>query len=86
MADFIRPVLGRFDNHVKAGSLFKLAILTAEDVTKVLDARRQLSEELPASATTLNPETVKHTELLQEVGKLEAWLQDIAQRQKDAQP
>ncbi|MEH6695004.1 MAG: AAA family ATPase [Hyphomonas sp.] len=86
VADFIRPVLGRFDNHVKAGSLFKLAILTAEDVIKVLDARRQLSEELHASATTLNPETVKHTELLQEVGKLEAWLQDIAQRQKDAQP
>lgn len=84
VADFIRPVLGRFDNHVKAGSLFKLAVLTSQDVTDVMSARSRLSEELHASAGTLNPETVQHSELLNEVAKLEAWLQDIAKRQKDA--
>lgn len=84
VADFIRPVLGRFDNAVKAGSLFKLAVLTEQDVATVMQARSRLSEELHASASTLNPETVKHCELVDEVGKLETWLHDIAQRQKDA--
>jgi energy-coupling factor transporter ATP-binding protein EcfA2 len=86
VADFIRPVIARFDNHVKAGSLYKLAILTDQDVTTVLDARSRLSEELHASAATLNPETVKHSELVDEVAKLETWLHDVAKRQKDATP
>lgn len=86
IADFIRPVLGRFDNQVKANSLFKLAVLTEQDVALVQEARSRLSEELHASANTLNPETVKHSELVDEVAKLEDWLQDIAKRQKDAKP
>jgi Fe-S-cluster formation regulator IscX/YfhJ len=49
-----------------------------------MEARTRLSEELHASAATLNPETVKHAELLDEVAKLETWLHDIAKRQKDA--
>jgi energy-coupling factor transporter ATP-binding protein EcfA2 len=84
VADFIRPVLGRFDNQVKVSSIFKLAVLTEQDVATVMEARTRLSEELHASAATLNPETVKHAELLDEVAKLETWLHDIAKRQKDA--
>ena len=86
VADFIRPVLGRFDNHVKANSLFKLAVLTEQDVTSVQEARSRLSEELHASATTLNPESVKHSELVDEITKLETWLQDVVKRQKEAKP
>ena len=84
IADFIFPVLGRFDNQIKGTSLFKLAILDEEDVKTVTAARGRLSEELHASAETLNPETVSHANLLAEIGKLEAWLTHIAQRQKVA--
>jgi len=84
VADFIRPVLGRFDNHVKVSSIYRLAVLTEDDVKTVMAARSRLSEDLHASAETLNPETVSHADLLAEVVKLETWLMDIAQRQKDA--
>lgn len=47
-------------------------------------ARGRLSEDLHASAETLNPETVSHAVLFAEIGKLEAWLTQISQRQKDA--
>ena len=84
VADFIQPVLGRFDIRVKVNSIFKLAVLTNEDAATVVEARARLSEELHASAATLNPGTVKHAELLDEVAKLETWLRDISQRQRDA--
>jgi hypothetical protein len=84
IADFIFPVLGRFDNHIKGKSLFRLAILNETDVKTVTAARGRLSEEMHVSAETLNPETVSHANLLAEIGKLEAWLGDIAQRQRDA--
>jgi hypothetical protein len=84
IADFIFPVLGRFDNHIKGTSLFKLAVLNEEDVKTVTAARGRLSEELHVAAETLNPETVSHADLLAEIVKLEAWLADIGQRQKDA--
>jgi len=58
IADFIFPVLGRFDNQIKGTSLFKLAILDEEDVKTVTAARGRLSEELHASACRLgNPST-----------------------------
>lgn len=82
IADFIFPVLGRFDNLVKGTSLFKLAVINDEDVKTVTAARGRLSEGMHPSA--LNPETVKHAELLDEVVKLETWLASIIQRQKDA--
>lgn len=85
VADFIFPVLGRFDNHIKGNSLYKLAVLTEEDVKTVTAARGRLSEDLHASAETLNPETVAHADLVAEVAKLEVWLQSIDQRQKAAQ-
>ena len=84
IADFIFPVLGRFDNHIKGTSLFKLAVLTEEDVKTVTAARGRLSEELHSSAETLNPETVSHATLFAEIGKLDNWLADISLRQKSA--
>jgi len=84
IADFVFPVLGRFDNTIKGNSLFKLAIIGEEDVKTVTAARGRLSEEMHTSAETLNPETVSHADLLAEVVKLETWLGSIMQRQKDA--
>jgi hypothetical protein len=84
IADFIFPVLGRFDNNIKGTSLFKLAVIDDEDVKTVTAARGRLSEELHSSSETLNPETVSHADLLAEVMKLETWLASFAQRQKEA--
>lgn len=84
IADFIFPVLGRFDNSIKGTSLFKLAVIDKEDVKTVTAARGRLSEELHTSAETLNPETVSLADLLAEVVKLETWLASVSQRQKEA--
>ena len=84
IADVIFPVLGRFDNQVKGSSLYKLSVLSDEDVKTVTAARGRLSEDMHTSAETLNPETVKHSDLRDEVVKLETWITDIMQRQKDA--
>lgn len=84
VADFVFPVIGRFDNTIKGNSLYKLAILTEEDVKTVTAARGRLSEEMHTSSETLNPETVSHADLSAEVTKLEEWLTSIAQRQKEA--
>jgi hypothetical protein len=83
IADFIFPVLGRFDNHIKGNSLFKLLVLTEDDVKTVTAARGRLSEEMHASSETLNPETVAHATLVSEIAKLETWLSEILDRQKD---
>jgi hypothetical protein len=84
IADFVFPVLGRFENQIKGSSLFKLAVLTSDDVRVVTAARGRLSEELHASAETLNPETVTYEMLFAEIGKLETWQTDMIKRQKDA--
>jgi ABC-type phosphate/phosphonate transport system ATPase subunit len=84
IADFVFPVLGRFENQIKGSSLFRLAVLTPVDVRIVTAARGRLSEELHASAETLNPETVTYDTLFAEIGKLEAWQTDIIKRQKEA--
>lgn len=84
IADFIFPVLGRFDNSIKGTSLFKLAVIDDEDVKTVTAARGRLSEELHTSSETLNPESALHADLLAEVVKLEAWLASAARRQKEA--
>ena len=52
IADFIFPVLGRFDNSIKGTSLFKLAVMDEDDVKTVTAARGRLSEDLHASAET----------------------------------
>jgi energy-coupling factor transporter ATP-binding protein EcfA2 len=84
IADFIYPVLGRFDNQIKGGSLYRLAVLQESDVNTVTMARKRLSEDLHVSAQTLNPANVTHTELVAEVKKLEDYVHDIETRQKAA--
>jgi hypothetical protein len=84
IADIIFPVLGRFDNHIKGNSLFKLAVLTQEDVKTATAARGRLSEEMHASSETVNPETVSHEALVAEIAKLETWIGGIFGRQKAA--
>lgn len=84
IADVIYPVLQRFDNTIKGGTFYKLAVITDKDVEAVTAARSRLSENLHASAQTLNPAEVTHDTLVEEVGKLEDWLADILKRQTDA--
>jgi len=84
IADFIRPVLGRFDSQIATSSVFKLAILSDDDVIKITSARARLSEDLHASAEALNPEDVTHEQLSDEVKSALSWIADINQRQKSA--
>lgn len=84
ISDYIRPVLERFDNKVKPTSMFKLGILTEDDVKHVMASQSRLSEDLHSSAQALNPEAVSLDDLLSEVKALEDWIQSIRDRQKNA--
>ena len=84
ISDYIRPVLERFDNKVKPTSMFKLGILTEEDVKCVMAAQARLSDDLHSSAQALNPEAVSLDDLTAEVKVLEDWIQSIRDRQKNA--
>jgi energy-coupling factor transporter ATP-binding protein EcfA2 len=84
ISDYIRPVLERFDNKIKPTSIFKLGILTEEDVKSVMAAQSRLSEDLHSSAQALNPEAVSLDDLLNEVKALEDWIHSIRDRQKNA--
>ncbi len=84
ISDYIRPVLERFDNKVKPTSMFKLGILTEDDVKQVMSAQSRLSEDLHSSAQALNPEAVSLDDLRNEVKALEDWIQSIRDRQKNA--
>jgi hypothetical protein len=77
-------VLERFDNKVKPTSMFKLGILTEDDVKRVMAAQSRLSDDLHSSAQALNPEAVSLDDLLNEVKALEDWIQSIRDRQKNA--
>lgn len=83
ISDYIRPVLERFDNKVKPTSMFKLGILTDDDVNRVMAAQGRLSEDLHSSAQALNPEAVSLYGLLNEVEALEDWIQSIRDRQRN---
>lgn len=84
IADFIYPVLGRFENSVKGSSLFRLEVLTEQDVELVTEARGRLSEGLHSPAHALNPSEVSYQQLQDEITILEDWLIDIGDRQKQA--
>lgn len=55
-----------------------------DDVIAVRAARARLSEDLHASPETINPAETTHAELLKELEILEAWLQDVKDRQRRA--
>ena len=84
IADFIEPVLGRFNNHVKVNSLYKIRALEEKDVIAAQSARSRLSEDVHASSETLNPAEVKHHELVAELDILYAWLAKLRKNQKQA--
>jgi energy-coupling factor transporter ATP-binding protein EcfA2 len=84
ISDYIRPVLERFNNKVKPTSMFKLGILTEDDVKQVMAAQSRLSEDLHSSAQAINPEAVSLDDLLNEIKVLEDWIQSIRERQKNA--
>ena len=84
IADFIYPVLGRFENTVKGSSLYRIEVLTEQDVELVTAARGRLSEGLHAPAHALNPSEVSNKQLKSEIKELEDWLIDISERQRNA--
>lgn len=82
VADYIQPVLKRFHSKVSPSSLFKLLVLTPEDVKAVSAAYSRLSNDVHATVETLNPETVEHEDLVREIRILDAWLIDLSKRQQ----
>ncbi|MDE0522238.1 MAG: AAA family ATPase [Boseongicola sp.] len=86
IADFIAPVLGRFDNKIKGSSLFKLLKLSEADVRTASAARSRLSEDLHDVAEALNPAEVGHDDLAREVDVLHDFIQSMANRPEPSQP
>lgn len=84
IADFLQPVMERFDSKVKPSSMHKLLVLTQNDVAAITSARGRLSEDIHANPETLNPEEVRHDDLVRELGILMDWLTDLFARQKAA--
>lgn len=82
IAEFITPVLSRFDRSVKPNSLFRLLALQNSDVVAVSTARSRLSEDVHASPETLNPAEVTHSQMVQELDLFRDWWMDIKGRQK----
>ena len=86
IADFIAPVLGRFDNRIKGNSLFKLLVLTQDDVDYIKAARGRLSEDLHNAAGALNPAEVSHDQLVAEVNVIHEFIEDLKKRPRKAEP
>lgn len=84
IAEFITPVLSRFDRSVKPNSLFKLLALQESDIIAVSAARSRLSEDVHASPETLNPAETTHSQLVQELDLFRDWLFDLKRRQKQS--
>ncbi len=83
IADFIAPVLGRFDNQVRGNSLYKLLALTQSDVDLITAARGRLSEGLHNAAGALNPAEVSHEQLVAEVNAVHDFIEGMKQRLKN---
>lgn len=86
IADFIEPVLGRFDNKIRSSSIYKLLTLTKQDVETMNAARGRLSEDLHNVAAALNPEEVTHEQLSNEVTVIHDFIQSLTTRSKTPQP
>ena len=86
IADFISPVLGRFDNKIKGNSLFKLLVLSQDDVELITAARGRLSEDLHHAAGALNPEEVSHAQLVAEVNIIHDFIEGMKNRPMQTEP
>lgn len=84
ISNYLRPVIERFDNRVKLSSIYKIGILTEDDMKTVMAAQARLSNDLHFSAEALNPEDMSLDDLLSEIEILEVWIQSIRDRQKNA--
>ena len=84
IADFIAPVLGRFDNKIKGNSLFKLLVLTQDDVDLIKAARGRLSEGLHNASGALNPAEVSHDALSSEVTVIHEFIEGLKKRSTQA--
>lgn len=82
IADFIAPVLGRFDNQIKGNSLYKLLVLTQADVDLITKARGRLSEDLHNSAGALNPAEVTHDQLSAEISAIHDFIEEMKKKAK----
>ena len=81
LADFIRPVLVRFDSRISTSSVGKLTVLTDEDTDVIVSARRRLSDQLHYPAEAINPKSVSAEDLLKEINAIELWVRDYQDRQ-----
>lgn len=84
IADFISPVLARFDSSVKPNSLYRLLVLVEEDIKTVNKARSRLSSDIHASPETLNPADIEHAQLVAELNVFRDWFTNLRARQKSA--
>ncbi len=82
IADFIAPVLGRFDNQIKGKGLYKLLMLTQADVNTITATRGRLSENLHNAASALNPAEVSHEDLVTEVKAIHDFIEEMKLRSK----
>ncbi|MGU9963386.1 MAG: AAA family ATPase [Candidatus Halichondribacter symbioticus] len=86
IADFIQPVLGRFDNQIKGSSIYKLLDLTEEDVKTITNARSRLSEYLHVESEALNSGTITHEYLRNEVDEILEYINSLKTRPKTPKP
>ena len=82
IADFIHPVIRRFDNSVRVSSIGELLDLTEEDVVIIMNARSRLSEEVHFASEVLNSETVTYEELYKETKVISSWIESMNERKK----
>lgn len=87
IADFIQPVLGRFDNQIKGGSIYKFLDLTEHDVKTITEARSRISEKMHTASESENAGDISHAMLCSETKSLLDWLEEFKKRpDKAAKP
>ena len=84
IADFLAPILRRFDNKIKGNILSKLLILTQDDVDIITAARGRLSNNLHNAASALNPVEISHDELVCEVNVIHEFIEELKSRSNAA--
>ena len=80
IADFIQPVLGRFDSQIKGTSIYKLLDLTEADVKTITEARSRISEKMHTASESQNVVEISHEDLCSETKALLDWLEEFRKR------
>jgi hypothetical protein len=79
--DAVAHVIRRLSHRVKTEGLVKLTAVTTQDCVAMRDAFGRCSELLHSAAIELNRPLPRPERLAQEIGGLEAWANDLRQRQ-----